>query len=123
MSKKRDTLIDTKGFGRPSSFGAGTQPELEKKFPVWSRKVHNFIVGVYPDMKDALEWAMESQKEIPAELAETTYGTSADDLERIDDFVHLNMQLHTSLVHLRGQRHCEQFEARIGSLEETIPTL
>ena len=25
MSKKRDTLIDTKGFGRPASFGQGSR--------------------------------------------------------------------------------------------------
>ena len=43
---------------------------------------------------------MESQKEIPVDLVETTYGDGAEELDRIDDFEHMNTQLYTSLLHL-----------------------
>ena len=53
--EKTPSLIDTKGLGKPSTFGKGDRKDLESKFLAWSRKTKNFILSVYPDMEDILD--------------------------------------------------------------------
>ena len=50
-------LVDTRGKGRPSNFGSGVEKSLEKSFQVWQRKMQNYIISVFPDLRDPLEWA------------------------------------------------------------------
>ena len=50
-------LVDTRGIGRPSNFGSGEEKSLEKSFPVWQRKMQKYIVSVFPDLREPLEWA------------------------------------------------------------------
>ena len=47
-------LVDTRGVGRPANFGAGDEKTLEKSFPVWQRELLNYVVSIYPDMKEPL---------------------------------------------------------------------
>ena len=49
------TLVDTRGIGRPDSFGKGDQRSLELMFPGWRRKTTNFLVSLYPSIKELLE--------------------------------------------------------------------
>ena len=37
------TLVDTRGIGRPDSFGKGNQTQVELMFPGWRRKTTNFL--------------------------------------------------------------------------------
>ncbi len=46
----RVTFVDTKGIGKPATFGS----ELEQ-FPTWSFKLGNFLEGILKGMKDGLE--------------------------------------------------------------------
>ena len=50
----RVTFVDTKGIGKPATFGS----EL-KQFPTWSFKLGNFLEGILKGMKDGLEWAAD----------------------------------------------------------------
>ena len=45
------TLVDTRGIGRPDSFGKGTQQQLELLFPGWRRKTRNFLISWNPDVE------------------------------------------------------------------------
>ena len=68
------TMIDTKGLGKPSSFGKGDRKELESMFPSWSRKTRNFVLSIYDDLKDLLDWAAEQPDVITSEKLKATYG-------------------------------------------------
>ena len=52
---ERARLVDTRGIGRPSNFGTGDEKVLEKTFPIWQRKLQNYVVSVYPDLQPAME--------------------------------------------------------------------
>ena len=50
----RRMLVDPKGLGKP----AGT----EEHFYVWTKKVENYVSGVFPNVRGALTFAAESQE-------------------------------------------------------------
>ena len=57
-------------FGRPSNFGSGEEKSLEKSFPVWQRKMQNYIISVFPDLREPLDWAAMTAVPITPQLAE-----------------------------------------------------
>ena len=71
--EQRQTLVDTKGLGKPSSFD-GT----EEKFLPWKTRTENFITGVYPDIAQALEWAEEQTAPIDSVDVAAAFGDPDD---------------------------------------------
>ena len=44
----RRTLMDTRGLGRPPTFGTPAAGQLEAEFRIWSQKTENFVVAATP---------------------------------------------------------------------------
>ena len=49
-------LVDPKGLGKPPLFSG-----KEEHFYVWTKKVENYVSGVFPNVRGALAFAVESQ--------------------------------------------------------------
>jgi hypothetical protein len=90
----RQTLVDTKGLGKPSSFD-GT----EEKFLPWKTRTENFVIGVYPDIASALEWAEEQTAPIESIDVVTAFG-DANDADYIPELVEKQQQLFMVLQQL-----------------------
>ena len=78
-------LVDTRGIGRPSNFGSGEEKSLEKSFPVWQRKMQNYIISVFPDLREPLEWAATTAVPITHQLVEQRFGSEADPTDQVMD--------------------------------------
>ena len=57
----RRMLVDPKGFGKPPVFSG-----KEEHFYVWTKKVENYVSGVFPNVRGALAFAAESQDVVTA---------------------------------------------------------
>ena len=55
-------LTDPKGLGKPPCFHG-----VEAEFHMWARKTENYILSVYPEGRDLLRVAAESQTDIAIE--------------------------------------------------------
>ena len=77
-------LVDTRGIGRPSNLGSGEEKSLEKSFPVWQRKMQNYI-SVFPDLREPLEWAAMTAAPITPQLVEQRFGSEADPTDQVTD--------------------------------------
>ena len=97
-------LVDTRGLGKPPSFGRGDSAHLEKDFPTWQRKVKNYVVGVHADMEAALDWAAETPKTLQGPAGELmldqTFGEQADENDKIEKLLEKNQQLFQILMNL-----------------------
>ena len=78
-------LVDTRRIGRPSNFGSGEEKSLEKSFPVWQRKMQNYIISVFPDLREPLEWAATTAVPITHQLVEQRFGSEADPTDQVMD--------------------------------------
>ena len=78
-------LVDTMGIGRPSNFGSGDETSLEKSFPVWQRKMQNYIISVFPDLREPLEWPAMTAVPITHQLVEQRFGSEADPTDQVTD--------------------------------------
>ena len=58
-------LVDTRGFGRPLPFN-----NKEEDFRVWSRKIANYIRGVYKEANQLLELSLQTDKEVDLDAIE-----------------------------------------------------
>ena len=56
--------MDTKGLGRPPTFGTSAAGQLEAKFRIWPQKTENFIVSVYPEARELLRESAEEMNEV-----------------------------------------------------------
>ena len=101
-SSSRPTLIDTKGIGKPTSFGGDDQ-----KFVAWSTKIKNYISSVFPDLGPVLEWAAELEVEVTHVLIEDNFGTNADQLDQVEDIYN---KLHQVMVVLTQLTEHEPFD-------------
>ena len=54
-------LVDPKGLGKPPVFSG-----REEHFYVWTKKVENHVSGVFPNVREALAFAAESQDVVTA---------------------------------------------------------
>ena len=63
----RRMLVDPKGLGKPPVFSG-----REEHFYVWTKKVENYVSGVFPNVRGALAFAAESQDVVTAELGVET---------------------------------------------------
>ena len=54
-------LVDPKGLGKPPVFSG-----REEDFYVWTKKVENYLSGVFPNVRGALSFAAESQDVVTA---------------------------------------------------------
>ena len=52
----RRMLVDPKGLGKPPMFSG-----REEDFNVWTKKIGNYVSGVFPNVRGALAFASESQ--------------------------------------------------------------
>ena len=52
----RRMLVDPKGLGKPPMFS-----NKQKHFYVWTKKIENYVSGVFPNVRGALAFAAESQ--------------------------------------------------------------
>ena len=57
----RKMLVDQKGLGKPPVFSG-----REEDFYVWAKKVENYVSGVFPNVRGALSFAVESQDAVTA---------------------------------------------------------
>ena len=57
----RRMLVDPKGLGKPPVFSG-----REEHFYVWTKKVENYVSGVFPNVRRALTFAAESQDVVTA---------------------------------------------------------
>ena len=71
--------------GRPSHFGSGDEKSLEKSFPVWQRKMQNYIISVFPDLREPLEWAAMTAVPITHQLVDQRFGSEADPTDQVTD--------------------------------------
>ena len=78
-------LVDTREIGRPSNFGSGEEKRLEKRFPVRQRKMQNFIISVFPDLREPLEWAAMTAVPITHQLVDQRFGSEADPTDQVTD--------------------------------------
>ena len=92
--EQRQTLVDTKGLGKPSSFDGA-----EEKFLPWKTRTENFIIGVYPDIAPALEWAEEQTAPIDSVDVAAAFGNPDED-EFIQGLVDKQQQLFMVLQQL-----------------------
>ena len=83
--QKQVTLFDNKGIGKPGVFKGA-----EEHFLPWKTKVENFIVNVFPDLAEALEWAEEKEGECTDAEIRTLYEdpNSLDHLPQVQDKQH-----------------------------------
>ena len=70
------TLVDTRGIGKPGGFGKRDQKTLELLYLGWRRKTRNYLVSVYPSMKQLLDWCQTEDKP----LTEPTLISKANEL-------------------------------------------
>ena len=54
-------LVDSKGLGQPPVFSG-----REEHFYMWTKKVENYVSGVFPNVRGALTFAAESQDVVTA---------------------------------------------------------
>ena len=59
-------LVDPKGSGKPPVFSG-----KEEHFYVWTKKVENYVSGVFPNVRGALAFAAESQDVVTAATVAT----------------------------------------------------
>ena len=78
-------LVDTRRIGRPSNFGSGEERSLEKSFPGWQRKMQNYIISVFPDLREAVEWAAMTAVPITHQLVDQRFGPEADPTDQVTD--------------------------------------
>ena len=57
----RWVLVDPNGLGKPPMFSG-----REEKFYVWTKKIENYVSGVFPNVRGALAFAAESQDVVTA---------------------------------------------------------
>ena len=58
-------LVDPKGLGKPPMFSG-----RDEDFSVWTKKIENYVSGVFPNVRGALAFAAESQDVVtPATIA------------------------------------------------------
>ena len=57
----RRMLVDPKGLGKPPVFSG-----REEHFYVWTKKVENYVSGVFPNVRGTLTFAAESQDVVTA---------------------------------------------------------
>ena len=57
----RRMLVDQKGLGKPPVFS-----DREEDFYVWAKKVENYVSAVFPNVRGALTFAVESQDAVTA---------------------------------------------------------
>ena len=93
--EQRQTLVDTRGLGKPSSFD-GT----EEKFLPWKTRTDHFIIGVYPDIAPALEWAEEQTAPIDSIDVAAAFGNPDDNNDFVPGLVEKQQQLFMVLQQL-----------------------
>ena len=91
-------LVDTRGVGLPKAFGNAKAEELEKGFTVWKRKMENYVVSVFPGMKEPLEWAETHLTPIDTEAMFKAFGGGADLIDQVEDLQSKDHQLFCVLV-------------------------
>ena len=69
----RRMLVEQKGLGKPPVFSG-----REEHFYVWTKKVENYVSGVFPNVRGALTFAAESQDVVTAATPELGVETSAE---------------------------------------------
>ena len=69
----------------PSNFGSGEEKSLEKSFPAWQRKMQNYIISVFPDLREPLEWAAITALPITHQLVDQRFGSEADPTDQVTD--------------------------------------
>ena len=115
-------LVDTRGIGRPPNFGSGEERSLEKSFPVWQRKMQNYIVSVFPDLREPLEWAATTAVPITNQLVHQRFGSEADPMDRVTDLKDKMHQVFAVLMQVtEGEANdivCNSSGMGLGSLEE-----
>ena len=57
----RRMIVDQKGLGKPPVFSG-----REEDFYVWAKKVENYVSGVFPNVRGALTFAVETQDAVAA---------------------------------------------------------
>ena len=57
----RRMLVNPKGLGKPTTFSG-----REEKIDVWTKKIENYVSGVFPNVRGALAFAAESQDVVKA---------------------------------------------------------
>ena len=85
------TLVDTRGIGRPDSFGKRDQRHLELIFPGWRRKTRNFLISWNPDIERLLDWCEQELKPLTPDVLSTqaeSLMSDAKDLKNIDQQIY-----------------------------------
>ena len=119
-------LVDTREIGRPSNFGSGEEKRLEKRFPVRQRKMQNFIISVFPDLREPLEWAAMTAVPITHQLVDQRFGSEADPTDQVTDLEDKMHQVFAVLMQVTEGRPTTSSAIRAeqaGSLEEVDPPM
>jgi hypothetical protein len=98
VSRNSARLVDTRGLGRPGSFGGGDEKTNEKQFPTWARKLQNYVVSVFPDMADPMNWAVLRPGMIADDELDKAFGAQADLTDQVSDLGDKNHQLYSVLM-------------------------
>ena len=86
--RKSQILMDTKGLGRPESFG-----NVEGDFRKWARSIDNLFITTFGrEFIEVLEYILEQEDAIEMSAMESAFGTGTiaaiDDLEDKADQIH-----------------------------------
>ena len=70
---------------------------MEAHFQVWQRKTRSFVITIYPEMKQMLHFACDSQIEIDGDAVDIEFGDLAEPEDKIETVVEMITQLYIVL--------------------------
>ena len=96
------SFVDTRGIGKTVCFGAADEKVLEKTRPVWQRKLQNYLLNVFSDFKESMEWALKQTESISVadmDSADVDHSALEDGVEDFQDQV---LQLYSVLMQVNS---------------------
>ena len=93
ISAPRQSLIDTRGLGRPTSFSSD-----ESGFQRWAQKLSSYVDAVCPGLASILDWAVDQSDPIDMRDVLAEFGPGADDVTRVEGCVEFTSQMFAALL-------------------------
>ena len=104
-SVKKEELVDTKGVGQPFKYSG----KLDQDFSEWDHKMVTFLRAKYgSSVEEPLKWAVRQRKTVVKEVGsldrsrvsawDPEFGTTADELDRVDNLSSIVDSIYTYLV-------------------------
>jgi hypothetical protein len=89
------SLVDIKAIGKPPPF-----KNEESKFQAWSMKFKEILRGIWPQARNVLEWAAESETPLTYEEIKEYWTDGADENGKMHDVKEMGQQIQGALLSL-----------------------